>query len=328
MTASNVETELGLIAAGAREAAAALHPIAPPTPLHRSQGLSTLLDCDVFLKCEHLMPTGSFKFRGAFNKLRLLDSGARRAGVVAASTGNHGQGVAAAAAHFGVSSSVFVPATASPAKIEAIRGWGAEVILSAGDCLDVEQTARAAAMRSGRTYISPYNDIEVIAGQGGIGVELAGQDGALDAVFISVGGGGLISGIGAALKASGSAARIVGCWPAHAPSLLRCIEAGGIVAVDERETLSDATAGAPEPDTVTLRLAAAVMDEAVEVDEGEIAAAMRRVAETDRWIVEGAAGVALAGLISRKADMKGKRVAVVLCGRNIALAKYLAAIAA
>lgn len=305
----------------------ALRAVAPPTPLEKSLALSAQTGCEVLLKCEHLMLTGSFKFRGAFNKVRLLDGPARAAGVVTASTGNHGQGVALASAREGVRATVYASSSASPAKLAAIRALGAELVLLDAESLAVEQEARRVAESSGRTYISPYNDLEVIAGQGTIGVELAAQAPDLDAVFIATGGGGLISGVGAALKGLSPRTRVFGVWPRNSAALLRAIEAGHVVDYEELPTLSDATAGAVEPEAVTIPLAAAVMDEAVEVEEADIASAMRTLAETDHWIVEGSAAVALAGFLRTRERYIGKRVAIILCGRNIALERFLGAIA-
>lgn len=308
------------------EAERALRAVAAPTPLELSPALSAALGCTVHLKCEHLMQTGSFKFRGAFNKIRMLDEAARTRGVVTASTGNHGQGVALAAAQAGIAATVYASSEASPAKLSAIRARGAELILVEGESLDVEVMARRVAEETGRVYVSPYNDLDVIAGQGTIGVEISAQAPDLDAVFIACGGGGLISGIGAALKALSPGTRIVGCWPRNSAALLRAIEAGEVVAYDEFPTLSDATAGAVEPGSVTVPLAGAVLDEAVEVTEPEIASAMRLIAEAEHWIVEGSAGLAMAGLLARRDAYAGRNVAVLLCGRNIALERFLSAI--
>jgi threonine dehydratase len=298
----------------------------PATPLERSPGLSTTLGCDVLLKCEHLQPTGSFKVRGSANKIRLLSDAERRGGVVTASTGNHGQGVARAGALAGVAVTVYVGAATPPQKIAAIRDYGAAVVIIDGPPIDAELEARRQARLRGKTYISPYNDLDVVAGQGTIGVELSRQQPELDAVFVSVGGGGLISGIGTALKSLSPRTRIVGVWPENSPCMLNAMKAGAIVDTVEYPTLSDATAGAVETGSVTLPICSAVIDETIVVDETEIAGAMRLIAQEDRWIVEGAAGVAMAGLIKTAAVWKGHKVAAIICGRNIALEKFLQAI--
>lgn len=306
----------------------AIRPQVPVTPLERSAALSARLGCEVLLKCEHLQSTGSFKIRGATNKVRLLAEDARRAGVIAASTGNHGQAVARAGALAGVPVTVFVAQSTVRSKIDAIGRLGAELSIIDGTALDAELAARRVATEQGKTYVAPYNDLEVMAGQGTLGVELAEQAPQLDAVFISVGGGGLIGGVGTALERLSPNTQVVGVWPQNSPCLLRSLEAGRLLDVPESPTLSDGTAGGIEPGSVTFPICQSVIDSTLTVSESEIAAAMRDVAAADHWIVEGAAGVALAGLIKAASAWQGRRVAVVLCGRNIALETFLGAIAA
>jgi threonine dehydratase len=308
------------------EAHAAIRPQVRVTPLDRSAALSALLGCEVLLKSDHVQPTGSFKIRGATNKIRLLGAAAQRSGVITASTGNHGQATARAGALAGVAVTVYVAATTTRQKMQAIEALGAKLVVIDGAPIDAELQARRYAEQQGIPYISPYNDLDVVAGQGTLGAELFDQAPDLDAVFIAVGCGGLIGGAGTALKRLRPQTRIVGVWPENSPALLRSLKAGKIVAAAEYPTLSDATAGAVEPGSVTFPICQSVIDETVSVDEAEIASAMRLIAETERWMVEGAAGVALAGLIKRAQAFKGKRVAVVLCGRNVELATFLEAI--
>jgi threonine dehydratase len=305
----------------------ALRPQVPVSPLQPSVPLSAELGCSVLLKNEHLQPGGSFKIRGATNKIRLLDATARRVGVTTASTGNHGQAVARAALLLGVPVTVYVAASASRPKLDAIKALGAQLALVDGPPIEAELLARRQAAEQGKVYISPYNDLDVVAGQGTLGLELVEQAPDLDAVFISVGGGGLISGVGTALKKLSPRIRIVGVWPENSPCMLRAMEAGRIVDVQEKETLSDGTAGAIEPGAVTLPVCREVIDETVTVTETEIARAMRSVAAAEHWIVEGSAGVALAGLVKRAESFQGRKVAAVLCGRNIALETFLRAMA-
>lgn len=314
---------IAALAQQARAAAARLRARTPASPLIASPALSARYGCEVLLKCEQLLPTGSFKFRGGFNKLALLSDRDAAAGVVAASTGNHGRAVALAARERGVRARVHAPAAASPTKLAAIAAEGAELVLHDGDPLAVEVAARAAAEAAGATYISPYNDLDVIAGQGGIAVELLAQSPGLDAVVVSVGGGGLACGIGAVLAAEAPGTELIAVWPDHATSLLASMRAGHAVAVDERPTLSDATAGGVEPGAVTIALLAALAPQVVSVGEDRIAAAMVRLATEERWIVEGAAALALAGLEAQAERLRGKRVAVVLCGRNILFDTFL-----
>ncbi|WP_133646558.1 threonine/serine dehydratase [Paraburkholderia flava] len=304
----------------------AIRPQVAVTPLTHSPLLSAETGCDVFLKCEHLQHTGSFKFRGATNKLRLLDPEQRRNGVATVSTGNHGQGVALAGKLAGVPVTVYAAVTAAPVKLDAIRALGATVVTIDASTLEVELEAARRAARDGLPFISPYNDGDVIAGQGTVGLELAEQHPGLAAVFASVGGGGLISGIGTALEQASPTTDVIGCWPANATTLYRCIQAGKVIEVEESDTISDGTAGGVEPDAITLPIAQRVIDRSVLVSEEEIKSAMKRLAQTDRWMVEGAAGVALASLLQIAPTYRGKAVAVVLCGRNIMLDKFVAAV--
>jgi threonine dehydratase len=305
---------------------AAIRPQVPITPLERSRTLSATLGCEVLLKAEHLQPTGSFKIRGATNKIHLLGEEGRRTGVITASTGNHGQAVARAGALAGVPVTVYVASSTARSKMEAIQGLGAELVVVEGNPLAAELQARRRAAEENRPYISPYNDLDVVAGQGTLGMELIEQAPQLDAVFICVGGGGLIGGTGTALKQLRPQTRVVGVWPENSPCMLRALEAGRIIDVPESPTLSDGTAGAVEPGSVTFPVCQSVIDQTVMVTEAQIAGAMRTVAAAERWIVEGAAGVALAGLMKLAAAFKGQKVAVVLCGRNVALETFLQAI--
>lgn len=318
---------LGSLQQAITEAHIALRPQVAVTPLTLSSRLSALSGCEVYLKCEHLQHTGSFKYRGASNKLRLLDPAQRQRGVITASSGNHGQGLALAGQALGVPVSVYTTTQASSYKLEAMRALGAEVISLDLDPLGAELEAGRQAQLQGKPYVSPYNDYQIIAGQGTVGMELFEQQPELDAVFVAVGGGGLISGIAAALHGLSAKTRIVGCWPANSPALHASLAAGRIIEVDEEETISDGTAGGVEPDSVTLGLCQRLLSQSVLVSEAQIKAAMREVAASERWIIEGAAGVAMAGMLALAEEYHGKKVAVVLCGRNIVLEKYLEAIA-
>ncbi|CAI0906734.1 threonine/serine dehydratase [Serratia ficaria] len=304
-----------------------LRPQVRVTPLERSVLLSRQLGCELYLKCDHLQPTGSFKFRGASNKLRLLNDEQRRRGVIAASSGNHGQAMALAGRMMGVGVTVYAPETAAAVKLEAIRALGGQVELVPGDALNAEQAGEKAAHEQGKVYISPYNDEQVIAGQGTCGMELVEQQPDLDAVFVAVGGGGYISGIGTVLKRLSPKTQLIACWPENATSMYSALEAGHIFPVDEQDTLSDGTAGGVEPGAVTFPLCQRLIDRKILVSEAEIKAAMRQLAASDRWIIEGAAGVALAAAIRLAPEFQGKKVAVALCGKNIVLEKYLKAIA-
>jgi threonine dehydratase len=271
----------------------------------------------VFLKLEHLQHTGSFKFRGASNKIALLTPDQAKAGVIAASNGNHGMGVAAAAAARGIAAEVYVSSHVAPAKARRIEALGARIHTVGDDPLTAELAARHAAEATGRTFISPYNDLDVAAGQGTIAVELERQIPGLDAIFVAVGGGGLIGGIGGYCKGATPSVEIVGCWPENSPVMLECMRAGRVIDVPEQPTLSESTAGGLEPGSVTLDLCRRVIDHEVLVPESGIAAAMWLMLEREHWVVEGAAALAVAAYLQEADRYRGKKVAIVLCGRNI-----------
>lgn len=288
-----------------------IHPYVRETPVEYSAELGA------HLKLEHLQHTGSFKFRGASNKIALLTPEQAAAGVITASNGNHGLGVAAAAQSRGIDAEVFVSSHVSPAKARRIQAHGARIRLAGDDPLTAELAARQAAGASGKIFISPYNDLDVMAGQGSIAVELHRQLPALDAVFVAVGGGGLIGGIGAYLQAVLPAAEVVGCWPETSPVMYECMRAGRIIDVPEQPTLSESTAGGLEPGSVTLDVCRRVIDRSVLVTEAEIMDAMRFMIETEHWLIEGAAAVAVAAFRREAARYQGKTAAIVLCGRNL-----------
>ena len=305
--------------AAIEEAYARIAPMLHETPVEQAAAL------DAVYKLEHLQHTGSFKYRGACNRISLLTEGEAAAGIVAASNGNHGLGVAAAARARGIAAEIFVSAQVSPSKAERISRFGSRVTVAGDDSLTAEIAAREAAARSGRVFISPYNDLDVVAGQGTIGLELARQLPGLDAVFVAVGGGGLIGGIGAYFKAVSPRTRIIGCWPESSPVMLRCMEAGRVIDVPEEPTISESTSGGLEPGSVTVDLCSRVIDRPALVSETEILEAMRLVEETDHWLIEGAAGAAVAGFRRHAREYRNQSVAILLCGRNLS-PKALAAL--
>lgn len=321
--ATQERLSLADIASGARRAAEALRVIAPVTPLLESGALSKQFGCRVLLKCDQMLPTGSFKLRGAFNKLLNLSQPERACGVVTASTGNHGLALATVAARAGVRVHVHASASASPAKLEAIRSLGAAITLHAADPLSVELLARREAEASGAVFVSPYNDVDVVAGQGGCAVEILDAEPEVDAVIVSVGGGGLLAGVGSVMRTKSPQTEVFGVWPENAQSLLCSIRAGRAVAFEETPTLSDGTAGGVEPDSITIELGRKIAPAPLLVSEDEIIAALRQAAISERFVLEGAAGVALAGLAQAARCVRGGTIVVVLCGRNIQLEKFL-----
>ncbi len=305
-------------AANAREAAKRIASLVERTPLVRSSSFSDELGADVWFKLENRQTTGSFKLRGASNRLLTLSDAQRERGCVAASSGNHGAAVSCAAQQLGIDCIVFVPEQTSPAKVEKIREFGGDVRFFGTDGLDTEEHARAFAAESGKFYLSPYNDEEVVAGQGTCGIETIESLPELDAVFVAVGGGGLIGGVGSVLKDHDISIKVYGCQPLASPVMARSIEAGKILDLPSHATLSDGTAGGIEQGSVTFPLNQAVVDDWIVVDEAKIAGAMRRYMDSEGDIIEGAAGVAVAGLLERRSEVAGKTVVVLICGGNVA----------
>lgn len=288
------------------------------TPLTFSSTLSERTGAHVFLKLENRQHTGSFKLRGATNKLLSLTAEERARGVVTASSGNHGLAVAHAAAELDLSATIYLPEDASPRKLEKLRAFPVALHRVPGDALAAETGARLAARARGQPYVSPYNDLQIIAGQGTIAVELLRRQPQLDAVFVTVGGGGLMAGIAAYLKAAGSAVHTIGCQPERSAVMLASIRAGRIVAEeDSLPTLSDGSAGGIEENAVTFDLCRRNVDRWVTASEEEIAQAMRLVYDDTGERIEGAAGVAAAGLLQQGKRLAGRRVAVVICGGNV-----------
>jgi threonine dehydratase len=296
-----------------------IRPYVRETPLIHAFALSQLTGCDVYLKLENIQHTGSFKVRGALNTMLALTSAQREKGAVAASTGNHGAAVAFAARTLDLSALVFVPEGASEAKVARIRALGAEVQVHGYDCVDAEAHARDYAKAHAMTYISPYNDARVIGGQGTIGVEIARQQPDIDAVFASLGGGGLISGIATYLKAVNDDIRIIAASPQNSCVMVASVKAGQILDKASQPTLSDGTAGGIEPGAITFDLCRMLVDDYVLIAEDEIRDALRLMVTTQSMLIEGAAAVAVAALLKRQAEFQGQRVAVVLCGANIGM---------
>lgn len=287
------------------------------TPLDYSPYFSELTGANVYLKLENLQYTGSFKLRGAFNKLLTLSEEERASGGVAASSGNHGAAIAYAMSELGVSGPIFVPEQTSSTKVDAIRRAGGDVRFFGTDGLDTETHAREYAEQNGMHYLSPYNDPDVIAGQGTCGVEIAQQLSEIDAIFIAVGGGGLICGVGVFLKSVNPAMSVVSCQPAASPVMTESIKAGKILDLPGKPTLSDGTAGGIEADSITFDICRDITDEFVVVSEEQIAEAMCGLIDTHHMLPEGAAGVALAGLLATGDKYRDRNVVVVVCGGNI-----------
>ncbi|MGO1118694.1 threonine/serine dehydratase [Rhodovibrionaceae bacterium A322] len=292
------------------------------TPLEYSGAFSRRTGAQVYLKSEHLQRTGSFKMRGAMNKVLSLSAADKARGIVTASSGNHGMATTQAAKVGGLEVTIYLPENVSALKLENMTRMGAKTVLVPGHGVEAELAGRTAAEEAGQVFVSPYSDLDVIAGQGSIGVELAAQCPDLAAVYICVGGGGLIAGVGSYLKAQCPQVDIIGCWSENAAAMHHCLEQGEIYDAPERDTLSDGSAGGVEPGALTFPLCQQVIDRHVLVTEQEVAAAMRDMAASENFIIEGAAGVALAAALKTAGDYEGKKVAVVICGRNVTLETF------
>jgi len=287
------------------------------TPLDYSPALSELSGANVYLKLENLQHTGSFKLRGAFNKLLSLTPEERAAGGVAASSGNHGAAIAYAMSKLGVTGVIFVPEQTSSTKVDAIKRAGGEVRFFGNDGLDTEMHAREYARQNDMVYLSPYNDLDVIAGQGTCGVEIARQLSAIDAVFIAVGGGGLISGVGSFLKSVNPATSVIACQPLASAVMTESVKAGEILDLPSEPTLSDGTAGGIEAGSITFDICRDLVDEYQVVTEEQIADAMCLFIDSHHMLPEGAAGVAIAGFLASAEKYQGKNVVIIICGGNI-----------
>ena len=301
-----------------------------PTPLLQSHWLSSIADGQVFLKIESLNLTSSFKIRGALNAaLRLIEGDGqpgvspRELTVVTASAGNHGRALALAAELLGMACVVFTPAAAPEAKKNAIRRHGAVLH---GECADydaAETQAREYAAAEGGIYVSPYNHPDVIAGAGTIGLEIVERMPAFDVVVIPLGGGGLASGMGLAIKAAAPHVTVVGVEVEASSPFTLSLEAGRIVEITPRQSLADGLTGNLEAGSITFPLVKQVVDYVVTVSEDDLARAMKGLATEERLIVEGAGAAATAAIMSGKASAPGQRVVAMVSGGNVDLPKWL-----
>jgi threo-3-hydroxy-L-aspartate ammonia-lyase len=286
------------------------------TPLLTSTTLDARCGGRVWLKAEPFQRSGSFKFRGAYNRLSLLEADERAKGIVAYSSGNHGGAVALAASLLGINAVVVVPETGSPAKLAAIEGYGAEVHRYDPATQHREEVAAALAEERSLTVIRPFDDHDVMAGQGSLGVELAEQAGQLDLVLVPVGGGGLAAGVGTAVKALLPEAAMIGVEPAGADDTSRSLRAGHRVSLDTVDTISDGLR-ASQPGELTFAVNQRLLDDVVTVPDAAIVDAMRFCFARLKVVVEPSGATALAALLSGVVRPEGRRTAVVLSGGNI-----------
>ncbi len=292
------------------------------TPLELSPYLSAEADADVYLKLESQQITGSFKLRGAMNKLLSLSKGDRSRPMVTASSGNHAAAVAYALKELGGRGIIYLPSTVSRAKVEALEPYGpygVELRFVGSDSVEGELEAKRVSREERLLYISPYSDPQVIGGQGTIAVEIERQLERFDAVFVPVGGGGLISGIAGYFKARSPSVRIVGCQPRASPVMYESLAAGRILDLPSERTLADGTAGGVDPDAITFAICQRDVDEMVLVSEEEITLAMRLAIEKHCMLIEGAAALSIASFRKMRSAYRGQTVVLVVSGKKVSL---------
>ena len=273
-------------------------------------------DCELYLKTENLQLTGSFKLRGAYYKISQLSEAQRAAGIIACSAGNHAQGVALAASRMGIHSVICMPDGAPISKVESTKALGAEVCLVKGAYDDAYAHACRLQQETGMTFIHPFNDDEVIAGQGTIGLEILDQLADVDAVICPIGGGGLISGVAYAIKKLNPNVKVYGVQAENAPSMAQSVERGEAVTLETVQTFADGIA-VKHPGDVTFGMVRKYVDQVVTVSEDEIAAAILALIEKQKLIAEGAGAVSVAAAMFHKLPIEGKKVVCIVSGGNI-----------
>ncbi|MHA1966435.1 MAG: threonine/serine dehydratase [Candidatus Hodarchaeales archaeon] len=297
------------------EAEKRIRDIIRETPIEYSPFLSEIGKCNVYLKLENQQLTGSFKFRGAMNKILTLTNKE----IITSSTGNHGLAIAHALSITGGKGSVYLPKNTAKTKLDALGKYKLKKLFYGNDSEQAEVHARMVAEKENKEFISPYNDLDIIGGQGTIGFEIYHQLKQIDAVLVSVGGGGLISGIAGYLKNKNRDIMIIGCLPENSPVMYESIKAGKIIKMESKQTLSDGTAGGIEPNAITFHLCQRLVNQYFTINEDEIANAIRLILEQHHMIIEGAAGLTVAGFLKNKDHFKGKNVVLILCGANIGI---------
>ena len=286
------------------------------SPCARSETLSRATGTEAWLKLENLQMTGSYKERGALNKLLLLSAAERERGLIAASAGNHAQGVAYHAGRLGVRTAIVMPETTPIMKVANTRAYGARVVMHGANYDEAYAEARRLEQVEGLTFVHPFDDPAVVAGQGTIGLEVLEQAPGLEAVIVPIGGGGLASGVAVAVKSRRPDARVIGVETEVLPSMITALEEGHPVTLEPATTVADGIAVKRAGD-LTLEHVKAYVDDVVTVSEEEIASAILYLLEKEKTVVEGAGAVGVAALLQRKARLEGKRVVAVVSGGNI-----------
>ena len=295
-------------------ASVVLKNIIRPTPLAQAYRIAP--DCDLYLKPENLQKTGSFKLRGSGYKIAMLSEEEKAKGVIACSAGNHAQGVALAASKCGIRSLICLPDSAPISKVEATKGYGADVCLVEGVYDDAYQKALELRDEMGYTFVHPFDDENVIAGQGTIGLEIVNEMDDIDAVIVPIGGGGLISGIAYAIKSIRPSIKVYGVQAAGAPSMYNSIQGGHIEALPSVSTIADGIA-VKKPGDLTFQMIQNYVDDIALVTEDEIAASILALIEKQKMIAEGAGAVSVAAAMFNKFPIQGKKVVSLVSGGNI-----------
>ena len=284
------------------------------TPLTYSVRLSNEINSNIFLKLENLQKTGSFKARGALNKILNINNSKD---VVAASSGNHGAAVSYALSKKNMHGTIYVPENVKKSKVKNIESYGSKVVKFGDDCLDAENQAIRVSKENNLTFVSPYNDLDIVSGQGTIGVEILNDNNEIDVVFITVGGGGLISGVGSYLKSINPSIKVIGCSPVNSSIMINSIKKGKIINTESKDTLSDGSAGGVEEGSITFDMCKELIDDYCLVSEDEISLQIKNSLNIDKMLIEGSAAVAIASAIKMKSQLVDKNVVIVICGGNI-----------
>ncbi len=289
------------------------------TPLEYSPVLSRMRDCNVYLKLENIQISGSFKLRGATNKFLSLTPEQKGGYIVSASSGNHGAAFAYTLDKFGGKGVIYLPETVSPTKLESLKLFKVDIELFGNDGIKSETLAKETARKNNQVFVSPYNDPQIVGGQGTIGIELKRQLKHIDAVFVPVGGGGLMSGVAGYLKETESSISIIGCQPVNSKVMYESIKAGRLLDLESKPTISDGTMGGIELGAFTFELCQKYVDEYVLAEEDEIKKAIRFLLEKHYLLVEGAAALQVASFLKTQGNYAGKNVILILSGKRIGI---------
>jgi len=299
-----------------QEARARLKNIVYKTGLVQNTTFSEMTGNYIYLKTENLQRTGSFKVRGAFNKIACLPEEQKKCGVIASSAGNHAQGVAMAATAYGIKSTIVMPKHAPLSKISATKSYGAEVVLCGEVYDEAYQKAREIQEKTGATFVHPFDDREIIAGQGTIGIEILEDLPDVDVIVVPIGGGGLISGIAIAAKHIKPGIKIIGVQTKNLPSMVMALYKNQITSVQGPATLADGIA-VKTPGELTFKIVKQYVDDIVTVDEDEIASAILMLLERAKVVSEGAGAVSIAAILNRLDNLKNKKIVSIISGGNI-----------